>query len=325
MVETQTNAMLYEFINCIDTSLKTKETYTRALEQFVKWLDINEIANPVRADIIHYREEIKARLKPNTVQIYIIAIRQFYKWLEQEGYYKNIAENIKGARISREHKKDAFTVIQIKDVLNTLGSCDASHVSYVNDTQYSLNAFNALDTCNTTDIYRLRDYAILLLAVTGGVRTIELQRANICDMRNLRDHTVLYLQGKGKDEKTDYVKLTPPVEKAIRSYINKRITAKQTDPLFASHSDRNCGHRLTTRSISRLMKNAFIKSGYISDRLTAHSLRHTAGTINLLCGGTLEETQQLLRHKDINTTMIYLHHIERDKNKSEQRITDAIF
>jgi len=82
---------------------------------------------------------------------------------------------------------------------------------------------------------------------------------------------------------------------------------------------------MTTRSISGIVKDRFTGAGYDSERLTAHSLRHTAGTLNLLNGGTLEETQQLLRHSNINTTMIYLHHLDRAKNNSEARIAAAIF
>lgn len=73
------------------------------------------------------------------------------------------------------------------------------------------------------------------------------------------------------------------------------------------------------------MKTRLKQSGFNSERLTAHSLRHTAGTLNLLNGGTLEETQQLLRHNNINTTMIYLHHLEQANNQSEERITNSIF
>ena len=62
-----------------------------------------------------------------------------------------------------------------------------------------------------------------------------------------------------------------------------------------------------------------------SDRLTAHSLRHTAATLNLLNGGTVEETKQLLGHANINTTLIYSHALERAKNDSENRIAKAIF
>jgi integrase/recombinase XerC len=82
---------------------------------------------------------------------------------------------------------------------------------------------------------------------------------------------------------------------------------------------------LYTESISRIIKTHFRNVGMNSDRLTAHSLRHTAATLNLLNGGTLEETRQMMRHTSINTTMIYNHAIERAKNNSEKRTAFAIF
>ncbi|HPS61361.1 MAG TPA: tyrosine-type recombinase/integrase [Candidatus Cloacimonas sp.] len=286
------------FINYIDGSPKTVETYRRALKQFITWLQAAGITQPARSDILAYREQLKATHKPSTTQAYITAVRLFFAWLEQEGLYNNIADHIKGAKLDREHKKDALTTAQIKDILNSI---------------------------DTKDTQGRRDYAILALAVTGGLRTIELQRANIGDIRAAGDNTVLYIQGKGREEKTEYIKLPAPVEKAIRAYLKARGKAPATDPLFTSASDRNNGGRLTTKSISRLIKSRFIAAGYNSEMLTAHSLRHTAGTLNLLNGGSLEETQQLLRHSNINTTMIYLHHIDRAKNQSEERIAGAIF
>lgn len=293
-----TPSLFDSFISYLDVSPKTVETYSKALKQFSRWITAQGITTPSRADILSYKEYLKRDHKPTTVQLYLIAIRQFFKWAEQEGFYKNIAENIKGAKIDREHKKDALTSGQVKDILSTI---------------------------DTQDIIGKRDYAIIALAVTGGARTIEIERANIEDIRTAGDNTVLYIQGKGREEKTEYIKLVKPVEKAIRAYLNARGNTKPQDPLFTSHSDRNTGERLTTRSISRLVKNSFIQAGYNSDRLTAHSLRHTAGTLNLLKGGSLEETQQLLRHSKLDTTMIYLHHLERANNKSEERIASAIF
>jgi integrase/recombinase XerC len=81
---------------------------------------------------------------------------------------------------------------------------------------------------------------------------------------------------------------------------------------------------MTTRSISRIVKENMAGADLISDRLTAHSLRHTTATLNLLNGGTPEETRQLLRHANINTTMIYRHALERANNNSESRIVKAI-
>ncbi len=76
--------------------------------------------------------------------------------------------------------------------------------------------------------------------------------------------------------------------------------------------------------MSCIVKGHMIKAGYNSDRLTAHSLRHTCATLNLMNGGELEETRQLLRHHSINTTLIYAHALERVNNQSENRIDNVI-
>lgn len=65
-------------------------------------------------------------------------------------------------------------------------------------------------------------------------------------------------------------------------------------------------------------------AGLRSSRLTGHSLRHTAATLNLLYGGSVEETMQLLGHSNVNTTLIYSHALERAANNSEERIAKAI-
>ena len=82
---------------------------------------------------------------------------------------------------------------------------------------------------------------------------------------------------------------------------------------------------MTTRSLSRMVKQHLEAAGLISPRLTAHSLRHTAATLNLLGGGTVEETRQLLGHASIGTTMIYAHELDRAASRSEGRIAEQIF
>jgi integrase/recombinase XerC len=287
------------FIEYIDAKPKTVETYTRAIKQFLKWLQARNITQPTRADILAYRDELKATFKATTVQSYINAVRQFFNWLHQEGQYPNISDKIKGAKVDKKNaKKDYLTSRQVKEVLTNI---------------------------DTDDITGKRDYALFALMVTGGLRTIEVSRANIEDIRTLGDATVLYIQGKGRDEKTDYVKLADPIEKALRVYLTARGKAEAGSPLFTSHSNNSTGERLTTRSISGVIKRSLVTAGYDSDRLTAHSLRHTAGMLSLLNGSSLEETKEFLRHSDINTTMIYLNHLDRAENHSERRIASAIF
>ena len=96
-------------------------------------------------------------------------------------------------------------------------------------------------------------------------------------------------------------------------------------PLFAVVSNRHLGGRMTTRNLSGMVKARLATAGFSSPRLTAHSLRHTAATLSLLTGGTVQETQQLLGHASIETTMIYVHQLDRAASKSEERIADAVF
>lgn len=293
-----TAAMFNRFVSYLDATPKTVETYTKALKQLAKFLSLNGIKNPQREDIIAFRDELEASgLKPTTRQNYIMAVRQFFKWTESEGLYPNIADKLKGAKIDRDHKRDYLTSGQVKELLNSIER-------------------------NTEA--GLRDYAMLLLMTTGGLRTIEVVRADIGDMRTLGDQTVLYLQGKGRDEKTEYVKVSAPVEKAIREYLSARGGTKENEPLFTSLSNNNRGQRLTTRSISGIVKKRLKAAGYDSSRLTAHSLRHTAVTLSLLAGKDITEVQQFARHANIATTMIYNHALDKAKNSCGEAITAAI-
>lgn len=282
----------------IDASPKTVDTYSKNIKRFFVYLAENGITQPQREDIVAYRDYLKEDHKPTTVQGYLAAVKLFFQWTEQERIYPNVAQRVKGAKLDTEHKKDYLTTKQVNKLL---GAIDRSTLK------------------------GKRDYAMLSVMVTTGLRTISIINANIEDIRTAGDATALFYKGKGHEEKATYVKLAEPVEDAIRDYLTARGTTDGTEPLFSSVANRNSGGRMTTRSISRVAKNSLIDVDLISDRLTAHSFRHTAATLNLLNGGTVEETQQLLDHANINTTLIYSHALERAKNNSEKRIAKAIF
>lgn len=287
-----------KFIDFVDATPKTIQTYTRAIRQFAKWLEAHSITQPTREDIIAYREELKADHKPSTVQNYITAVRLFFQWAEREGFYSNIADHIKGAKLDKNHKKDYLTSRQVKKVL---------------------------EQAKEESIEGLRNYAILVLMFTGGLRTIEVSRANIEDLRTAGDNTVLYIQGKGHEEKTDYIKLMPEVEDAIRAYLKARGASDNKEPLFTSLSNNSKGARISTRSVSGIVKEALVNAGFNSDKLTAHSTRHTAVTLALMGGQSLQEVQQFARHTNIATTQIYAHNLDRAKNQCEATIAKSIF
>jgi len=290
--------MFGRWIDFVEGTEKTVSTYTRAIRQFYEWAVDNNIQRPTKADIKAYRDYLTQEHKPTTVALYLTAVKRFYAWAEEEGLTENIAKNVKQPKLSTEHKKDYLSTSQVKRLLNSI---------------------------DRGTLTGKRDYAIIALMVTTGMRTVEIVRADIQDLRLLGDFTALYYQGKGRTEKAEFKKIAPAVEDALRDYLTARGKADPTEALFTSSANRNAGERMTTRSISRIVKERLIDAGFDSDRLTAHSLRHTTATQALLNGISLEETSQLLGHKNLTTTMIYNHALNRANSKAESTIASAIF
>ena len=233
---------------------------------------------------------------PATINKYLTATKLFFKFLNQRGLYSVDISHIKGCKLTSEHKRDALTSDQGKQVLKSF---------------------------DTTSIAGLRNKAMTALMMCCGLRTIEVSRANIGDLVKTYGRTALYVQGKGRTDRRECVMIPAQVEAMINEYLVARGVSDVSAPLFAGIGNRNKGGRLTTDTISRTVKAAFKANHLDSKRLTAHSLRHSAATAMLLAGVELMKVQQILRHKNINTTMIYAHSLERIKNHGEDAAASA--
>jgi len=285
--------LLDSWMSDLDPSTYTRKAYLKAVRQFLAFAG----TTPQRADLKAWRKHLSQTTKPNTLSLYIGAVRRLFQWINDndlfDGYYANIAAGIKGAKISREFKRDCLTATQAKEIIDAAPT--------------------------------MRDKAMLALMITAGLRDIEVARADIGDLRTTAAGPVLHVWGKGRSGKDEYVKVSNHTLKAILAYLETRAGKKETDPLFTSESNNSSGKRLSTGAISTIAKYAMIQAGYDSSRLSAHSLRHTAATLALLNGSTLQEVCQMMRHKNINTTLIYAHNLERMSNQSESRIDSAVF
>ena len=285
--------VLDDFKRNLDATPRTKETYIKGVKVFLEWCTKNNINEVTHATLIQYKEDLVAQNKKSaTISMYMTALKKLYKYLETKGI-KNIASDLKGAKQKRNYSKDPLTLDQAKDLLNSID--------------------------RTTNEGK-RNYALIHLLLTTGLRTIEIERANIEDIRNVANNSVLYVMGKGRDTKDEYVKLTYETLKAINEYLATRTIKSDKEALFTSLSDRTNGKRLKTRSIRDIIKKAYLKIGINSDKITTHSLRHTAITLSLLGGTPLQEVQQMARHSNINTTMIYAHNLKRIESNAEQNI-----
>lgn len=290
--------LFYQWLAWLDVKEKTAETYKKSVRQFLNYEALQGITNPTREDVIAWRDSLKETHAAATVQTYITALKQFFSWTADCGYYPDITKHVKGAKVSHEHKKGYLTSGQCKTLLKDI---------------------------DRTTLKGKRDYAMVSLMITTGLRTIEVRRANIGDLQTVADFTALYIQGKGRDEKADYVKVPEQVEGFIREYLKEREATEAGAPLFASTSHNNTGGRMTTRAISAAVKDRLKAAGFTSDKLTAHSLRHTAGTLALLNGESVVNVQQMLRHSNVETTMIYVHTLDKAKNDCADRVAGAIF
>lgn len=283
-----------QFINSLDIKPISKKAYSKSLFYFIGYLEKQGIQHPQRSTILEYKQHLTDNYTASTVGAYLTSVRQFFTWLNAETGYPLITAGIKNPHTSRTgHLKDALTAPQAKDLLTTI---------------------------NTNNLKGKRDLALIELMTLTGLRTIEVIRADIQDLRQLDGSTVLYIQGKGRDEKDEYVKVPQSVLNAITDYLqarNQQAPIKENEPLFTSCSNRSKNQRLTTRSISRICKQSMKQAGINSNRLTAHSLRHTAVTFALKAGASIREVQTMARHSNPLTTERYAHDLKRLENSAE--------
>ena len=296
-----TTDLFARFIDYTDRKETTVKGYISCIRQFAKWMQEKQIQQPTRDDIKAYREYLmQSDYTTGTQQQYLGAVKHFFSWTAAEGFYPNIAENIHGAKVRHDiHKKDALSREDVPKIAQTIER-------------------------NSEQGKRL--YAMYLLCITCGLRTIEIHRANVEDIKTVGGVSYLYIQGKGHDDKDAPVELIPEVKEAVKEYLTTReAPASPKSPLFTSTSNRSKGGRIATTTISTMLKDMLVAAGYDSDRLTAHSLRHTSGTGAYLATGNLFLAQKHQRHADPSTTEIYVHAEERSERHTEQQVYNFYF
>ena len=279
-----------EFLNYIDVTDNSVRTYTIGLKNFFEYIQERGITNPTREDIIAYRDHLMDTMKPTTANSYMIAVRNLYNYLEYQGIMKNITKNIKGVSVGSEHKREALTKEQCIEMLN-----------------------NAKD---------IREKVLFLLATTCGIRANELVNIRLEDFKVKQDKVCLYLLGKARDYKQDFVVVSDDLMNLIKEYVK---AYNITDYLFTSTSNNNSNGKLTTKTIRLIIKNMLRRIGLDGDEYSLHSCRHSFATLSIENGNDIREVSQAMRHKSIQTTMIYLHDLERINNKCSNTVSNMLF
>ena len=205
---------------------------------------------------------------PRSLHRKICSLKSFYKFLKKEAFIStNPAESIESPKIPKSLPK----TISIEE------------------------AFALLNAPKT-----LRDRTVLYLLYGTGMRVSELSDLNIENL-DLKNRLIRIVEGKGnKDRMIPLPDLIVPV---LEEYLEARRKDKDSSALILNRS----GHRLTSRSIQRLVKKYKEQTNFHEKKVTPHTLRHAFATHLLANSVDIRVIQELLGHASLSTTQLYTH------------------
>ena len=280
---------------------QSKRSYRKSLKTFHRWLVGNGIQSPTKQDVKDWCKWMDAQgWSVATKNLRLTTLRNFCKWISGEFGVPNIAENLRGWKDTKEHKRGFLSCGEMKQLL---------------------------DVVDDSTLQGKRDKAIIGVLLTGGLRTVEVNRLRISDVIHNGGVTYLNVVGKGRDT-GEHVKISRKAEQLICDWLTARqvdIAANANEPLFCSLSGNSFGKPISSNSVSTLCKKYLTKAGLKTKEIVAHSLRHSLATNSLMKGASLMEVQQQLRHVNLSTTQIYLHEAEKAANRCTELIADEIF
>ncbi len=289
-----------------DAAEDTIVTYNRRVRQYLAWCQENQItpANADREDILLFRSYLikQRKQKPNTIALTLVVIRRFYTaCLAKNLVQENPVIGVKPPR-SKTPSSDRITYLtlaQLKLLLETIG--------------------------NDRSLPVLRDRVLIVMMALEGLRSVELFRANLGDFQGRSGECFLKVEGK---RKIRTVPIRADVVELLERYRDARSREGEElnflSPLMISLSNQTKRQRLSRRGIEYIVDSYLSKIGFkridARQSRSAHSLRHTAGTLSLAGGASLREVQELLGHSDPKTTAIYAHVLDRYENNPAKRI-----
>lgn len=266
-------------------SLKTIENYSHYLNRFIDFTDDVQVKK-IDVELISKWRQWLNRLKledgrevSRTTQNYhLIAMRSFLKYLAKRNILSLGPEKIELATTKRP-QVSFLTKEEIERLFSTVANIESP-------------------------IGR-RDYAILSMLFSTGLRVSELTNLNVENINLQRGEFTV----RGKGQKDRPVFLTKGATIALERYLEGRHD--KYEPLFIHYSgskselDGNYT-RLTPRSIQRIVEK-YAKAAGITKHVTPHTLRHSFATDLLINGADLRSVQSLLGHSNIATTQVYTH------------------
>ena len=262
-------------------SPETGKAYASDLKAFLEWLSPEEAAHPETLERTRFSAFLldgKAKgLKPTTLARRLVAVKMFFRFLQQEGYLEtNVAETLDSPHLWR-HLPEILSPQQVDDLLK------------------------APDLRTEKGI---RDRAMLEMMYACGLRVSELVNLQISQLHFCDG----YIRVVGKGSKERLVPIARASAKRVEIYLQKVRPAwvEGEDPskglVFLSVR----GRPLTRARIWQLIRE-LAREANLPDGVHPHTLRHSFASHLLSAGAPLRTIQEMLGHADIGTTQIYTH------------------
>ncbi len=277
-------------------SRKTRENYERCLSKFLAFTKIKSPANITIDLVSDFRNSLDEQgLKKVTQGYYVIAIRNFLKFLRKRDVETLAAEKIELPKAGSRQ----IETIRPEDLVRLLEAPLAS----------------AAAKKRSPLLRDLRDSAILETFFSTGLRLAEL-----CSLSRYADWKRGEISVRGKGDKLRVVFISDRARDAIKAYLDKRTDPEEKLFVSLDRKDKVIGP-ITHRAVQRIVERRAKEAG-IPERIHAHLLRHSFATDLLINGADLRSVQELLGHANIATTQIYTHLTNKQLREVHEKFHD---
>ena len=168
------------------------------------------------------------------------------------------------------------------------------------------DVFSMLDTFDTNDTIELRNYVIVALLWSTGLRNSELRALKWCDV-DLEEATLRVRKAKGNIQRQLF--LNDRVLADMKTY-RSRILAGANTHVFCTYPNSSragvCDVALSNHHVNDILKQAARTAG-IKRRVTAHMLRHSFATHMYEAGVAVADIAQVMGHAHRTETTRYVH------------------
>ena len=254
-------------------SAKTRENYGRYLSVFLKETKLSSPKDITDEVVRRFRVGLaRTNIKKNTQSYYVIAVRNFLKYLVKRGYKTLSPDTIELPKIARRD-------IEVLDY----GELE-----------------RLLSAPKGDDLRALRDRALLETLFSTGLRVSEL-----CGLNRYLDLERGEFSVRGKGDKIRVVFLSDGARAALKRYLKERTDTEEV--MFVSIMKNGAVRGgIQPRTVERIVDRYARKAG-IAKKVHPHQLRHSFATDLLVNGADLRSVQELLGHANISTTQVYTH------------------